>query len=119
MRMWMVPPRYMCRRHLLGEHLEIHMFLGTLKKGNKIDGYLKNNCCEPRSFKERHDALVEEMQGRGMTGHKTPIEENDCSCICDLPLEQQNWKVDSIQSAEDLFRRCPVCFKRYEEIEEK
>ena len=26
MRMWMVNPRIMCRQHLLGEHVEIHMF---------------------------------------------------------------------------------------------
>lgn len=34
MRMWLVPPSHMCRKHLLGEHVELHMLLGTLKKGN-------------------------------------------------------------------------------------
>jgi hypothetical protein len=30
MRMWMVPPKVMCRKHLLGEHVEIHMLAGSL-----------------------------------------------------------------------------------------
>ena len=33
MRMWMVDPQIMCRQHLLGEHTEMHMFVGTLKRG--------------------------------------------------------------------------------------
>ena len=36
MRMWLVPPSHMCRKHLLGEHVELHMLLGTLKKGKSI-----------------------------------------------------------------------------------
>ena len=33
MRQWYVPAECMCRQHLLGEHCEHHMFVGTLKKG--------------------------------------------------------------------------------------
>ena len=32
MRQWMVDPRLLCRKHLLGEHVENHMFIGTLKR---------------------------------------------------------------------------------------
>ena len=32
MRMWLVPPQLMCDQHLLGEHLEMHMFIGTIRK---------------------------------------------------------------------------------------
>ena len=39
----MVDPKFLCQKHLCGEHLECHMFLGTLKKNKKVDGYLKNN----------------------------------------------------------------------------
>lgn len=40
MRMWMLPPETMCRKHLLGEHVELHMLLGTMKRGRRIDGFL-------------------------------------------------------------------------------
>lgn len=30
MRMWMVDPKIMCRKHLLGEHLELHMLAGCI-----------------------------------------------------------------------------------------
>ncbi len=32
MRTWMVPPQIMCRQHLLGEHNEIHKFVGAVTK---------------------------------------------------------------------------------------
>jgi hypothetical protein len=112
MRMWMVPPRLMCRQHLLGEHLEIHMFLSTIKQHKKIEGYLKNNCLEPRSLKQRHDDLVNEMTTRGYK-HKTPIKDIDCACICDLAQEQQYWQINSMQSFEDLLKRCDRCHELY------
>ena len=33
MRMWNVDPKLMCNKHLLGEHVEMHMFFGTIQKG--------------------------------------------------------------------------------------
>ena len=41
MRMWMVPPRKMCRKHLLGEHVEIHMAVATLRLGKSVAGFLE------------------------------------------------------------------------------
>lgn len=38
MRMWMVDPATMCDRHLLGEHAEIHMAIGTIAKGRSVAG---------------------------------------------------------------------------------
>jgi len=28
MRMWMLNPKALCRKHLMGEHVEIHMLVG-------------------------------------------------------------------------------------------
>lgn len=114
MRMWMVDPKFMCVKHLNGEHLEIHMFLGTLKDRKSIKGYIQKNLCQPRSFKTRHDSIVEEMKSRGYKGHKTDIQDTDCSCVCDLPTEYQYWEVDKVKSLADLVSRCPDCLKRYE-----
>ena len=38
MRMWMVPVQYMCRKHLLGEHVEHHMLVGSIHKGLSMRG---------------------------------------------------------------------------------
>lgn len=72
MRMWKISPRLMCDRHLLGEHLEMHMFVGTINKRKWIDGYLKNNLVEVAYIHTRHDELVQEMQQRGMNHNSPP-----------------------------------------------
>ena len=72
MRMWMVDPKKMCRKHLLGEHVEIHMMAGTLLKGRSIDGFLERGLLEPQSARKRHDALAAEMQARGYN-HASPL----------------------------------------------
>ncbi len=46
MRMWNVLPEYLCRKHLLGEHVEMHMFVGTIKRGVSLNGYIKNKLVE-------------------------------------------------------------------------
>ena len=65
MRMWMVNPKIMCKNHLLGEHREIHTFIGTLKRNISINGYINNDLLEPISIYNRHEELVREMKRRG------------------------------------------------------
>lgn len=72
MRMWMVNPKKMCRKHLLGEHVELHMFVGTIKKGISIQGYIDNGLVNPRMIKKRHKELVKEMERRGYN-HNSPL----------------------------------------------
>ena len=62
MRMWMIDSAILCRYHLLGEHLETHMFAGHLKKKKRVDGYLRNNCFEPKSLVFRHEYLARESK---------------------------------------------------------
>lgn len=112
MRMWNVDTRILCRKHLLGEHLEHHMFIGTVKAKKNLNGYVKNNLVEPKKFQERHNEIVQEMLSRGYN-HNSELEEVDISY---LPLEVQNATVDSESALEDLLSRCEECKKRYEEI---
>ena len=114
MRMWLCDPEIMCQKHLCGEHLEMHMFFGSLKKRKKIDGYLKNNLFEPRSLYQRHKDLADEMIKRDYN-HKTPMIEEECATIFDLPIQYQYWEVNRKKSFDDLIDRCPECRKRYEE----
>jgi len=62
MRMWMVNPKIMCRQHLLGEHVEIHMFVGTLSRGKSVKGYLEKGLLEVHNLYWRHEELVEEIK---------------------------------------------------------
>lgn len=105
MRMWMVNPRVMCRQHLLGEHVEHHMFVGSINKGLAMTGYIEKNLLEPMSLSDRHAALVEEMERRGYN-HKSPLPPAD---IDYLPFSEKFAKVDIQSAQEDLRSRCPEC----------
>ncbi len=114
MRMWMVNPKIMCRRHLLGEHLELHMFIGTINKGKKIDGYLKNNLLEPSSLIVRHEKLKDEMIRRGYN-HNSKIKLIDDNKF--LSDSEYFTFIDKEKSKGDLLKRCKECSelnKRYE-----
>jgi len=115
MRMWLANPRIMCQKHLCGEHLEMHMFLGTLKKRKKVDGYIANNLFEPRSLYQRHKDLADEMIRRDYK-HKSPLYEIDCTWILDLSNEQQYWEIDKDLALKDLLDRCPECHSNYERL---
>ena len=112
MRMWLCDPKIMCQKHLCGEHLEMHMFLGSLKAGKKIDGYLKNNLFQPRLLFQRHEDLKQEMITRRYN-HKSCIKESDCSYVLDMPQEKQYWEIDKDKALKDLLSRCPKCRGRY------
>jgi hypothetical protein len=71
MRMWMIDPKYMCRKHLLGEHVEIHMIIGAIKKNKNLQGFFDKKLIEINSIITRHDELVFEMIKRGYN-HNSP-----------------------------------------------
>jgi hypothetical protein len=113
MRMWLVDPAILCRRHLLGEHVESHMFLGTLRLGKNIDGYIAKDLFQPRLLYPRHKALVEEMIKRGYN-HNSPLTKKDAAVIHTLPKKYLNHKIDKYAAAIELVRRCPECRTRAE-----
>lgn len=114
MRMWMVDPEIMCKKHLLGEHVETHMFVGTLLKKKSINGYIENDLFEPLALLSRHDLLVKEMEKRGMN-HKSPLL-NDISfdeLISYLSPEHIEHSIDWQNSILDLIGRCDECAKLF------
>lgn len=116
MRMWMVNPKFMCRKHLLGEHNEIGMFAGSLRKKIRIDGYIRNNLLEPTSLLQRHNQLADEMIQRGYN-HNSPMYNIDYDkLISYLPYEHRIYIVNSDKSMLDLFHRCEECKKRFLEF---
>ena len=68
----MVDPSVMCRQHLLGEHFETHMFVGSLNKGIDLTGYILNGEFDVWFLEQRHDELVKEMLKRGYK-HNSPL----------------------------------------------
>jgi len=100
MRMWGIDPTLLCDRHLLGEHVEMHMFIGTIKKGISISGYIKKGLVNPNQIKQRHDLLAKEMISRGMT-HKSPL---DCDCTI-LPV----YPLPIKSNIKNLKNRCSYC----------
>jgi hypothetical protein len=107
MRMWMVNPRFMCRQHLLGEHVEVHMFIGTISRGKQVKGYIENGLLEVHSMYSRHEELVEEMKRRGYN-HYSNVEERWRNA-------QKLGTVDRKKSLEELLNRCTRCKRRYNE----
>ncbi len=79
MRIWDIPPKKLCRNHLLGEHRELHAIWVVLTKGKK--GYSRHP--ETLRWKGklaalylRHERLVQEMGKRGYR-HKSPLDRKD------------------------------------------
>ena len=112
MRQWTVNPSVLCRMHILGEHVEHHMFLGSIVKKISLTGYILNNLIEPKSLLIRHNLLVEEMLRRGFN-HKSDLLFEE-SMLDYLPINEQEYKLDIDRAIQDLISRCPECRQNQE-----
>ena len=108
MRMWMVDPAAMCRKHLLGEHVEIHMLAGSLSRGRSVAGHLVKGQLEPAAMGRRHRALAAEMTRRGYR-HASPLTVPPCAVVLG------KFRVDAARSRKDLAARCGECRARMRE----
>ena len=102
MRMWKVKTSKLCRKHLLGEHVEMHMFAGTLRAGKSVRGYLDEGLVELQAILPRHEKLKAEMLKRGYR-HASPLQE--------FPVQPNLGKIDVATSYQELQRRCSDCRK--------
>jgi hypothetical protein len=78
MRIWDVPPRMLCRNHLLGEHRELHALWTILTQDRK--GYRRHPETlrwegKTKALYLRHAQLVLEMKSRGYN-HQSPLDRN-------------------------------------------
>lgn len=111
MRMWGVDPKILCNKHLLGEHLEMHMFAGCIKKNISLKGYCENKLVRTDLLRKRHDDLAEEMISRGMK-HDSPMPEINYSSL-------KCGEINIKENLGELIRRCPDCRKRFNKIYKK
>lgn len=111
-RMWGVDPRLLCDQHLLGEHVEMHMFLGGIRKAHSVQGYIDRGIVDPHRVWARHEALVVEMQRRGVH-HRSPmvLTVEDLAAIAALPAAI----IDAEANLAELARRCERCRDRQRE----
>jgi hypothetical protein len=86
----------------VGEHVEMHMFLGRIKKGISLKGYYDKKLVYTNLIKKRYDDLVIEMISRDMK-HNTPIEE------IDFFKDFQYGGIDLEANINELMSRCPKC----------
>lgn len=68
MRIWDIPPKALCDRHLLGEHAELHAIWSVLTKGKK--GYAAHPetlrwAGKLKALYSVHGSIVAEMTRRG------------------------------------------------------
>lgn len=114
MRMWLVDSKIMCRQHLLGEHRELHAFVGTIKKKRNVFGYIRNNLLDVELLSTRHEELVMEMNRR-LYNHHSPLPKIEEELIEDIKF----YKVDREKAKSDLLSRCPECRKREQDFTDK
>lgn len=105
MRMWNVPPELMCRQHLLGEHLELHMFANAIEAKKRIEGFF-NGLVDTSLIKKRHDQVVAEMLRRGYR-HESPLDYKD---------ELRRGRVDAKANLAELKKRCKACKERQNDL---
>jgi hypothetical protein len=108
MRMWMIEPHLLCRQHLLGEHYELHMLVGSLRKGRRIDGYLLRRFIDPSSIYTRHAALEKEIRSRG-GNPQSPLNEKECRAFAEWYGANP---IDPGESMSALSSRCEACRNR-------
>lgn len=78
MRVWDIHPKHLCRKHLLGEHRELHGLWNILTKHKGKGGYshhpeTKRWVGKTAALYKRHEALVKEMTARGYD-HRSPLD---------------------------------------------
>lgn len=115
MRMWMVNPRMLCKQHLMGEHVELHMAIGSLKRGHSVDGFIEGGLMNVNIIYDRHTELVKEMLFRGYN-HQSPIHPDEKVMIDEY--EDARSCIDIDENIIDLITRCPHCKKRYESLKD-
>lgn len=112
MRMWMIDPRLLCTKHLIGEHGEIHKHRHNFVKHHKISGRISPIVqIEPENMGKRHDELALEMNRRKDGSHKSPYSQPDLSY---LKLSEICARVDLVYNMKDLSTRCTNCRDRIE-----
>ena len=113
MRIWDLPPRILCRQHLLGEHRELHaiwVVITRRKKGYAHHPETMRWRGKLRALYRRHDALVTEMARRSYQHHSNLNSRFACGAA------KQTEFINPIREQLEILRTkqcdCKVCPRR-------
>ncbi len=109
MRMWMVPPSIMCNKHLLGEHVELHMLVGAINKNKSLKGFIEKGLVETHNIEARHSELVEEIRKRNYKHN---------SSLPKFTTTTQGF-INNEENKKELARRCEKCKSKQNELREE
>jgi len=110
MRIWDIHPKYLCRKHLLGEHRELHGLWNILTKHKGQGGYSRHPetlrwVGKQKALFLRHEALVQEFVRRGYR-HQTPLDKAMAT-----GADVQRSFVNSVKEQREILRQKPCeCF---------
>ena len=113
MRMWGINPKLLCKKHLLGEHGEIHKhrhnFIKQYSISKRITPVVQ---IAPEQMETRHNELAAEMVRRGYN-HNSPYEQPNLSY---LKPNERYAEIDTNVSILDLALRCVDCANNLKNI---
>lgn len=103
MRIWDISPKYLCRKHLLAEHRELHGLWNILVKHKGVGGYSRHPetlrwVGKQKALYLRHEELVKEFSCRGYN-HQTPLDKSSA-----IGLDTQNVFINSIKEQKLLLK---------------
>jgi len=102
MRDWKLPPKMMCRKHLLGNHVELHMAIGSMRRGRSLAGHIALGQLEVHNIVKHHGRIAQEMLARGYQ-HLSPMGPAEAKLLW------REGRIDRAKSRQDICRRCPEC----------
>lgn len=105
MRMWGVDPGRLCDKHLLGEHSEMHMAVGSINAGRSVAGHVERGQLVVPLIRKRHRDLMLEMHNRGMQ-HNSPLPMMTARIPRQVTVANN---LDVAANEKELLRRCAGC----------
>ncbi len=102
MRIWDIPPEKLCRKHLLGEHSELHGIWSILtkeKKGYSNHPEVKRWEGRLKALYSKHEEIVEEMKNRGYK-HNSPLDPKLAT-----GESEQKTRVDSYEEQKKILKK--------------
>jgi len=101
MRIWDIEPKYLCPKHLVAAHHELHAIWNILTKNKK--GYRQHPETQRwvgklKALYQRHEKLVQELQRRGYQ-HRSPLNKKLAR-----GRAKQNVLLDSLKKQKEILK---------------
>ena len=113
-RMRTVNVKYLCMKHLLIEHRDLHGFAGIIKKKYSLTNHVKRGVLEPLNIVKRHEQIIIEMLRRGYH-HYSPLFLPK-EIIKKLPESILYASINKEKDQNELFAGSEKCSDRYRDL---